>query len=262
MVVTSIVAGALKLNVGLVDATKGADKLSKKLGDGADKTNQIKDNKKTFDMFGTPIKLHASDNTNTKTNGYGMAPYMLSVYLYVGMITLIAVLDIFTPAIVPPKNGFSWWISKMMMPLLLSIGAAFVVWLSSIFLIGIHPTEPGKMLFILILASITDMAILFLLTAVLGKFGTFIALILMVLQLAASGGTYPMELTTPFYRAIHPFMPMTYSIEGLRATISTGNSIVQPAIVLISITLVLFGLTWLFFESQMKKRFSFKHTEN
>ena len=238
-------------------ANQGADKLSKGLNDGAEKVNKVKDNKKTVNMFGKPIKVKHSDSTNTKNNGYGMAPYMLSIYLYVGMITLMAIINVFDPAIVPPKSSLGWWFSKFMVPLVLSIGSALIVYLASIFLVGIHPLEPFKFLIVLLVSSVADMTILFLLSVCLGKLGTFLALILMVLQLSAAGGTYPMQLTTPFYRAIHPYMPMTYSIEGLRATISTGDGILQPMLILIAMSLVLAGLSYLFFRMQMKKRFRF-----
>ncbi|WP_417852511.1 YhgE/Pip family protein [Weissella viridescens] len=252
-----LTAGANELTVGLVSANQGADKLSKGLNDGAEKVNKVKDNKKTVNMFGKPIKVKHSDSTNTKNNGYGMAPYMLSIYLYVGMITLMAIINVFDPAIVPPKSSLGWWFSKFMVPLVLSIGSALIVYLASIFLVGIHPLEPFKFLIVLLVSSVADMTILFLLSVCLGKLGTFLALILMVLQLSAAGGTYPMQLTTPFYRAIHPYMPMTYSIEGLRATISTGDGILQPMLILIAMSLVLAGLSYLFFRMQMKKRFRF-----
>lgn len=252
-----LTAGANELTVGLVSANQGADKLSKGLNDGAEKVNKVKDNKKTVNIFGKPIKVKHSDSTNTKNNGYGMAPYMLSIYLYVGMITLMAIINVFDPAIVPPKSSLGWWFSKFMVPLVLSIGSALIVYLASIFLVGIHPLEPFKFLIVLLVSSVADMTILFLLSVCLGKLGTFLALILMVLQLSAAGGTYPMQLTTPFYRAIHPYMPMTYSIEGLRATISTGDGILQPMLILIAMSLVLAGLSYLFFRMQMKKRFRF-----
>ena len=56
------------------------------------------------------------------------------------------------------------------------------------------------------------------------RIGAFFSLILLLLQLASSAGTYPLALTNDFFRAINPWLPMSYSVSGLRQTISmTGN---------------------------------------
>lgn len=77
-------------------------------------------------------------------------------------------------------------------------------------------------------------------------------LILMVLQLSASAGTYPIELSNGFFNAIHPWMPMTYSVHALRETISIGGSVALDLTVLLSLGIVSMILTWGVYQMKLK----------
>jgi len=57
----------------------------------------------------------------------------------------------------------------------------------------------------------------------LGNAGRFLSIVILMLQLASSAGTYPVELLPDFFRSIHEYLPMTYSVQGLRAILSSGN---------------------------------------
>ena len=71
------------------------------------------------------------------------------------------------------------------------------------------------------------------------RIGAFFSLILLLLQLASSAGTYPLTLTNGFFRAISPWLPMSYSVSGLRQTISmTGN--IHHQVVFLAVILALF----------------------
>ena len=74
------------------------------------------------------------------------------------------------------------------------------------------------------------------------KIGAFASLILLLLQLASSAGTYPLELTNKIFQAINPWLPMSYSVSGLRQTISMGGQI-GGQVGFLMIVLVLFMAT-------------------
>jgi len=82
------------------------------------------------------------------------------------------------------------------------------------------------------------MAIVYLMNILLGKVGSFILLVFMVLQLGGSAGTYPIELSDSFFNAIHKYMPFTYAVDGFRNGIATGLSIVPQITVLLGIGIV------------------------
>src|SRR5690606_40002841 len=70
---------------------------------------------------------------------------------------------------------------------------------------------------------ITFVALNYMLIALLGNVGRFLSIVILMLQLASSAGTYPVELLPDFFRSIHEYLPMTYSVQGLRAILSSGN---------------------------------------
>ncbi|WP_279234245.1 YhgE/Pip family protein [Oenococcus oeni] len=81
-----------------------------------------------------------------------------------------------------------------------------------------------------------------------GHVGSAVALVLLVLQLSGSAGTYPIQLSNAFFEAIHPYLPMTYTVEALRKTISlNGNPAFDLILLLIfglvSLALMLIGMT-------------------
>mgnify|MGYP000025412577 FL=1 len=76
-----------------------------------------------------------------------------------------------------------------------------------------------------------------------GKVGSFLMLIFMVVQLAGSAGTYPVEISPSFVAKIHYYLPFTYTVNAFRSTICGGESIRQAVIVLIGLTIIFSILT-------------------
>ena len=75
-----------------------------------------------------------------------------------------------------------------------------------------------------IIASIVFMAIMQMIMVVFRMPGRIVAIVLLMLQITSSAGTFPVQMTPAFFRAVHPYLPMTYSIMGLRQAMSGKNS--------------------------------------
>ena len=69
--------------------------------------------------------------------------------------------------------------------------------------------------------------------------GSLLLAYLIIIQLASSAGTYPLALTNDFFKTINPWLPMSYSVSGLRQTISMAGMI-QEQVVFLIVTLVIF----------------------
>jgi len=83
------------------------------------------------------------------------------------------------------------------------------------------------------------MSIILLLVIALDNAGRFLAIVLLVLQLTSSAGTFPIELTPKFLQTMHSLLPMSYTVQGLRAIISTGdNQILRSDVTALVIYLV------------------------
>lgn len=255
-----LVDGAGQLKVGLVKANDGADELGTKLTEGGEQIKQVRADKANVDMFASPVTETHKDRTTVKNNGTGMAPYMIAIYVFVGMITLMAAMNLTEPASYP-KSAFTWWLSKYTIPFVLVFVGAIITTLVSIGIIGLTPVNLPAFLISLIVIAIMDMSIVYFFTAAFGKIGTFLSLILLVLQLSASGGTYPIELSSGFFQWLHPLLPMTYAIQALRGSLSTGLSVTEPVLVMLMIFVVFSLLSLGYFVIQKAKRYRFDGAE-
>lgn len=182
---------------------------------------------------------------------------MIAIYVFVGMITLMAAMNLTEPAVYP-KSSFTWWLSKYTIPFVIVFLGAIITTLVSISLIGLTPVNTPAFLISLIVIAIMDMSIVYFFTAAFGKIGTFISLILLVLQLSGSGGTYPIQLSSEFFQWLHPLLPMTYAIDALRGSLSTGLSVTEPVTIMFLIFVVFSLLSWGYFAIQKSKRYRFE----
>lgn len=244
--------GSSTLGNGIFQVKDGADTLASSLADGADEVTSIHADEETTDMFSSPVEDNGSKLTNVKNNGHGMAPYMMSVALWVAGIAF-SIMYPLTQYHDQLKSGFSWWASKASVLVILSIADALLMIGCLHFFNGFAPKEMGKTMLVASFASLAFMSIMYFFNAALGKVGSFLMLIYMVVQLAGSAGTYPVELSGSFVPDIHSFLPFTYTVDAFRSTIAGGTSIMPCMIMLILITVVFSILTVLLFERRAHK---------
>lgn len=244
--------GSSTLGDGISQVKDGADTLASSLADGADEVTSIHADEETTDMFSSPVEDNGSKLTNVKNNGHGMAPYMMSVALWVAGIAF-SIMYPLTKYHDQLKSGFSWWASKASVLVILSIADALLMIGCLHFFNGFAPKEMGKTMLVASFASLAFMSIMYFFNATLGKVGSFLMLIYMVVQLAGSAGTYPVELSGSFVPSIHSFLPFTYTVDAFRSTIAGGTSIMPCMIMLILITVVFSVLTVLLFERRAHK---------
>ena len=244
--------GSSTLGDGISQVKDGADTLASSLADGADEVTSIHADEETTDMFSSPVEDNGSKLTNVKNNGHGMAPYMMSVALWVAGIAF-SIMYPLTKYHDHLKSGFSWWASKASVLVILSIADALLMIGCLHFFNGFAPKEMGKTMLVASFASLAFMSIMYFFNAALGKVGSFLMLIYMVVQLAGSAGTYPVELSGSFVPDIHSFLPFTYTVDAFRSTIAGGTSIMPCMIMLILITVIFSILTVLLFERRAHK---------
>jgi putative membrane protein len=113
------------------------------------------------------------------------------------------------------------------------------------FALGLSPVHPWVVWGLLILTATVFAAIMQLLGAALKAAGRILALALLMLQLTSSGGTYPVETSPGFFQAIHPLLPMTYTVDALRHAVDGGaaSPVVQAVVVLLAYGIGAVGLT-------------------
>jgi putative membrane protein len=235
----ALISGIAKLNA-------GSTKLSKALGKGAKTINGIKVSGRNAKMFAAPTTLHHKHYSYVPNYGHALAPYVLSVALYVGMLVFNFVYPIRREAM-PGHSATAWWFSKVVIGLTAATTMA-VVECGIMMACGLTVDHAPSFFLTTILFGWASMAIVMFLSMTFDNPGRFVAMVLLMLQLGGSGGTFPMEITMKFYNVIHWFLPMTYSIQGLRQSISSGLGTHYAMFcnsVLLGIAVVFFLLLWL-----------------
>ncbi|PFD43567.1 YhgE/Pip domain-containing protein [Bacillus cereus] len=220
--VNKLADGSGKVTDGLVKVNDGSGELAEKLGEGAEKTGEVKGTDKTYEMFASPVKVKTEKMAEVPNYGTGFTPYFLSLGLFVGALLLSIVYPL-RDTVGVPKSGFSWFISKF--GVLLSVGIIQAIVADVILLFGLGVEVQSIPYFILfsIITSLAFIALIQCLVTAFGDAGRFIAIITLIMQLTTSAGTFPLELIPKFLQPFNAWLPMTYSVSGLKAVVSSGD---------------------------------------
>lgn len=184
-----------------------------------------------------PLALSKTDHDAVAVNGIAMAPYMISVALFVAALSTNMIFAKL-PSGRHPETRLAWFKARLEVNGIIAVLAGILVY-GGVHLIGLIAVHEMKTLLLILLASVTFMSIVTALTTCNSRVGAFFSLILLLLQLASSAGTYPLVLTNDFFKSIHSWLPMSYSVSGLRQTISM-TGLIQEQVISLSVTLVIF----------------------
>ena len=229
--------GSSALTDNLSKLTVGTSDLSNGLADAGDKLSAVSTKDDNAKTLADPLTLSKTDENKVEKNGIGMAPYMISVALFVAAISTNIIFSTL-PSGQEPKTRRDWLKARIEVNGVISVVAGVLVY-GAVHLIGLSANHEWATLGLIVLASMTFMALVTALVTWDSKLGAFASLILLLLQLASSAGTYPLELTSKIFQVINPWLPMSYSVSGLRQTISMNGQI-GTQVLFLTFVLVLF----------------------
>lgn len=220
---SQLAAGSGTLTSGLTTLTSGLSTLSSSLTNASKQLSLVSVTNKNAKLVSNPVSTKETDNDSVKVNGIGMAPYMIAVSL---MVVALSTNVIFASSLSgrPVKNRFEWAKQKLFINGLISTVGSLVLY-GAIQFLGFEANYEWRTIFLIILGGWTLMALV---TALVGwdnRYGSFLSLVMLLLQVGSAGGSYPIELSPKFFQVVHPYMPMTYIVTGLRQTISMTGSI-------------------------------------
>ena len=229
--------GGTKLTSGLEGLQTGVASLGQGLSNASDQLKSASTESKNAEILSNPLSLSKTDNDQVPVNGVAMAPYMISVALFVAAISTNMIFAKL-PSGRHPESRWAWLKSRAEINGIIAVLAGILVY-GGVHLIGLTANHEMRTFILIILTSLVFMSMVTALTTWNSRIGAFFSLILLLLQLASSAGTYPLALTNDFFRAINPWLPMSYSVSGLRQTISmTGN--IHHQVIFLAVILVLF----------------------
>ncbi|VHC76995.1 phage protein [Streptococcus pyogenes] len=215
--------GGHQLTSGLTELSTGLSTLNGSLAKASQQLSLVSVTDKNAKAVAKPLVLNEKDKDGVKTNGIGMAPYMIAVSL---MVVALSTNVIFTNSLSgrPVKDKWDWAKQKFVINGFISTMGSIVLYLA-IQLLGFEARYGMETLGFIMLSGWTFMALV---TALVGwddRYGSFASLVMLLLQVGSSGGSYPIELSGAFFQTLHPFLPMTYVVSGLRQTISLSGHI-------------------------------------
>lgn len=243
--------GSITLGNGLSDLKDGANTLKTGLEDGQKTIDENKGDDAVYEMISSPVKSNETKISNVENNGHAMAAYMMCVGLWVLCIAFCIMYPL-TEHHGEIKSGFSWWLSKAGIAYLVALVSAYAMIGSLQLFLHFEPTELLNTFLVAGITAIAFMSILYFFNVWLGKVGSFLMLIFMVVQLAGSAGTYPIEISGDFVATIHKWLPFSYAVDAFRGTISGNGNILEVTIVLLSIAVIFTLLTIMMFNIRAK----------
>ena len=245
--------GGTKLTSGLGGLQTGVASLGQGLSNASDQLKSASTESQNAEILSNPLSLSKTDNDQVPVNGIAMAPYMISVALFVAAISTNMIFAKL-PSGRHPESRWAWLKSRAEINGIIAVLAGILVY-GGVHLIGLTANHEMRTFILIILTSLVFMSMVTALTTWNSRIGAFISLILLLLQLASSAGTYPLALTNDFFRAINPWLPMSYSVSGLRQTISMTGNIHHQVIFLVVILALFTGLGMLTYQPKKMEEY-------
>lgn len=205
------------------------------------------DVQKRSNFLTNPVEIKEERLFPMRNYGTSMTPFYTVLCLWVGSLLLVSILS------VEAKGDFTSnqvYFSKLFLFAVIVVIQAVIVSLGDLYLLKIYCINKGLFILSNIFIGIVFTILVYSLVSVLGNVGKVIAIILLVLQVAGSGGTFPIELTPKFFRNLYPFLPFTYAIGIDREVI---GGIVEKMLVKDISILVIYGVVALLISVLFKK---------
>ena len=210
-----------------------------------------------IEMTINPVELKETVYNEVDNYGVGFAPYFISLGLFVGSLLLTNVYPYVQPA-GHPTGLWNWFSSKSSVIVIVGLFQMVLTYVLMKFGLGVRVEHEWWLIATICITGFAFLALVQMFTVVLGDVGRFLALIFLVIQLAGSAGTFPVELLPTALQNVHSYLPMSYSVHAFRAAISTNDGAVltHSLTVLGIIGIVSVAISFAFFALLYKRRYS------
>lgn len=172
-------------------------------------------------FFASPVAIETQMVYPVENYGSGVAPFYTTLALWVGGVVLVSLIKVKAGAqgLVNPKPHELFLGRYLLFFVLALIQAAVTVW-GDLYLLHIQCVDPRRFLLVAFLTSFTFSLLIYALTISFGDIGKAVIVVLMVIQIAGSSGTYPIEILPEFYQKMYIFFPFPYAINAMREAIA------------------------------------------
>lgn len=176
------------------------------------------------DALAAPVALDRQAVYHIKNYGSAMAPFYTTLSIWVAGIVLAAMLkanvdEADVKALGNPRLH-ELYLGRYAFFALLAFAQATLVCAGDLLFFGIQCEHPFQFMLVGWLAGFVFSNMIYTLTVSFGDIGKAIAVVLLVMQVAGSGGTFPIEMTADFFQAVYPFLPFTHAINAMHAAMA------------------------------------------
>lgn len=217
---TPLVTAVDKLQQGLTELHDGSSTLATKLTDGANAVPKWDEEQRrgTASVLGGPVALQATNEAGQNTFGGGLAPFFFSLSMFIGgLIIFLLLRPMQNRAVASGVAPLRAALDGLWPAIIISSLQATVIVGVTMLAVGLDPRYPIELWAFSVGVAIMFAAVNQMLNVLLGPGpGKVMAMALLMLQILASGGLYPVETQPQFFQWLHPINPMTYSVNGFR----------------------------------------------
>lgn len=169
-------------------------------------------------FFSEPVKLHKNEIFPIKNYGTGMTPFYTVLAFWVGGLLLISLLttDITDDPNIKPRHMY---FGRLFTFLTIGFFQAIIAILGNLFILKVEVSSILAFIGFGLIVGAVFMTIIYTVVSIFGDVGKAMIIILLVLQIAGSGGTYPVVLLPKFFQMINPLLPFTYAVDLMREAV-------------------------------------------
>ena len=232
--ISSAYGKLLSLQAHIPSAKSKIQKLTdeiKKADSGIDKNqlfNLLKvDYKQQAEFFANPVKLQENKLYHIENYGSAMTPFYTVLSIWVGSLLMSSLL---TTKVEDEENKYKpyqKYFGRGLLFVIISLFQTLIITLGDMYVLGTQATSPFRFVIFALLISLLFSSIIYTIVCILGNVGKAVCIILLVLQLGSSGGTFPIQMTSKFFQTLYPKVPFTYSIGLLREAV---GGVYAPAV--------------------------------
>lgn len=184
----------------------------------------------------SPVEIKTESFYSVKTYGSAMTPFYTNLAIWVGGIVLIAIfkMEVYKDEKINNFTASQAYFGRWILFVIIGLIQAFIICMGDIYLIKAQCENKVHFVVAGLVASFVYVNLIYALSLTFKHVGKALSVLLVILQIPGSSGTYPIEMTPNFFRAIHPFLPFTYGINAMREASAGiyGNHYVKNLILL------------------------------
>lgn len=172
------------------------------------------------EFFASPVTIRSESVYPVESYGAAMAPFYTMLAIWVGCIILNAILKVDTPIELIGATTGQKFFGRYLIFALLSLIQTMVIMAGDLVIFGMDCAHPGLFILSGVVTSLTCSMVAYSMAIAFGNIGKALFVVFLIIQIAGSGGSYPIELLPDFFQQVYLFFPFPYAINAMREAIA------------------------------------------